>query len=146
MRRFFVFLFVAPAILVAVIAAGIAFGGTGNGTTVPAPQLQTMVIRAGTGMHSPMNFAVRPDVPIRLTIVNHQAQAHVFAISELGVNQIVPPARDGVASRVIVTFTAPYGVYQWECAVCPEEHGDVYATVTRRGSHGTPPGGFHWDM
>jgi heme/copper-type cytochrome/quinol oxidase subunit 2 len=142
-RRFLLFLVIAPAVLVAVIVVGIAAGGTGGGTAVQAPQLQTMVISAG-GEHSPSSFAVRPGVPVQLTIVNRDAQAHVFSIPELGVNQIVPPARNGVAARAVVTFTAPYGVYEWHCALCPDEHGSVYALVTGRTPGGAPPGGFHW--
>jgi hypothetical protein len=140
-RRFLIFLLVAPAVLVGVIVAGMLTGGTGGPTRQQAPQRLTLEMRADTEQY---NLAVRPDRPVLLTIVNHESWAHTFTIADLGVNQIVPPARNGVPTRTVVSFTAPFGVHHWTCASCVRDSGDIYAVITPRGSSGYPPGGFHW--
>lgn len=144
MRRFLIFLVVAPAVLVGVIVAGMLAGGAGSATRQQAPQRLTMVMREQAGQRGPFNMAVQPDRPVVLTIVNYEPKTHTFSIPELGVNQIVPPALNGKATRVTVSFTAPFGVYHWVCGACYDDFGNVYSVVTSRGSAGYPPGGFHW--
>lgn len=93
------------------------------------------------------NLAVRPGIPVRLTIVNPTRETHTFTVPELGINQIVPPALAGTPIRVVVTFTAPYGALHWECEPCHGEmSGTIYGVITPRSPEGYPPGGFHWDQ
>jgi hypothetical protein len=141
-RRFLIFLVVAPAVLVGVIVTAMLAGGSDGGTTKQLPpQRLTLEMRAETELY---NLAVRPDRPVLLTIVNYEPRVHTFTIADLGVNRIVPAALPGSPTRTVISFTAPFGVHHWTCETCINDSGDIYAVVTSRGSAGYPPGGFHW--
>lgn len=128
----------------AVLAVGAAPSWSSNGRKAEEPQQLTLVLSRHAA-HRAYNLAVRPDVPVRLTIVNRSREAHTFTIPDLGINQIVPPALGVAPTRTVVTFTTPYGMIRWRCEVCHEEmYGDIFAVITERSPGGWPPGGFHW--
>jgi hypothetical protein len=84
------------------------------------PKTQRLVIDIygkGHGTAIPSNFAVRPRVPVEITIVNHTAQLHTFTIDDLGVNAAVMPAIMG-PTRITLRFTPKHGVLRWHCVPC----------------------------
>lgn len=138
-------LLVGGFVIGAAITVGVAAPWSGGRPKAEAPQQVTLELWKHAAHSRSYNLAVRPGVPVRLTIVNRSHETHTFTIPELGINQIVTPTLGGVATRTVVTFTAPYGVFPWHCEPCHEEMGGaIYAVIAARSSGGWPPGGFHW--
>jgi hypothetical protein len=78
------------------------------------------------------NFAVRPDVPVRVVVWNYTGMLHSFASDELGVNVAILPGSAAHPSKAVFTFVArKYGVIPWHCAVPCGGYmgGNVYAIV-----------------
>jgi len=100
-----------------------------------APKTQRLVIDIygpGHGTAVPSNFAVRPRVPVEITIVNHTTELHTFTIDELGVNAAVMPAIMGPTS-LTVRFTPKHGMLRWQCVPCRSHmHGMVLALLELR--------------
>jgi len=100
-----------------------------------APKTQRLVIDIygpGHGAAMPSNFAVRPRVPVEITIVNHTPELHTFTIDELGVNVAAMPAIAG-PTRISVRFTPKHGVLRWHCVPCRSHmHGMVLALLELR--------------
>ena len=65
------------------------------------------------------NFAVRPGVPVTLTIHNYTREAHTFTAPSLGLNVKIKPGSPTAPSVTRFTLVAPYGVIAWRCTDCP---------------------------
>ena len=103
------------------------------------PQVQnvSLTIRAGDRASAP-NFALAPDVPVRLTVVNFTHEFHTFTITGLKVSALILPALGQTPKRTIVAFT-PHatGAFRWHCVICPsgahgrrhEMGGEVYVII-----------------
>ncbi len=87
-----------------------------------------------TSEHVPMaNFAVRPGVPVTLTIRNYTRESHTFTAPTLGLNIKIAPGSPSAPTVTRFTFVAPFGVFAWRCTDCPGDmQGKVYAIVGAR--------------
>ena len=143
-------------LLGAAVVAGIVFvivAGVGHITqptasaTLKAPWTGSypaqQTIRSSTSLdilptrgseHVPMaNFAVRPGVPVTLTIRNYTREAHTFTAPSLGLNVKITPGSATAPTVTRFTLVAPYGVFAWHCTDCPGDmQGKVYAIVGAR--------------
>lgn len=143
-------------LLGAVIVAGIVFAiaaGVGHVTqpaasamlktpwTGPYPAQET--IRSSTSIdimpvkgseHVPMaNFAVRPGVPVTITVRNYTREAHTFTAPSLGLKVKIAPGSATSPTVTRFTLVAPYGVFDWRCTDCPGDmQGKVYAIAGAR--------------
>ena len=143
-------------LLGAAVAAGVVFviaAGVGHITqpaasaslkapwTGPYPAQQT--IRSSTSLdilptkgseHVPTaNFAVRPGVPVTITIRNYTREAHTFIAPALGLNVKIAPGSATAPTVTRFTLIAPYGVFAWRCTDCPGDmQGKVYAIAGAR--------------
>jgi hypothetical protein len=78
------------------------------------------------------NFAVRPDVPVRVVVWNYTGHLHSFASRELQVNVAILPGSATHPSKSVFTFVArTYGRIRWYCAVPCGGYmgGNVYAII-----------------
>jgi hypothetical protein len=109
--------------------------------TGPYPAQQT--IRASTSIdvlpsmgseHVPTaNFAVRPGVPVTLTIRNYTTERHTFTAPSLGLDVKIKPGSAKTPSVTRFTVVAPYGVFAWHCIDCPGDmQGSIYAIAGAR--------------
>lgn len=116
----------------ATIAAFSGFSASAATTTGQSafPQVQnvSLTLRAGDRVSAP-NFALAPDVPVRLTVVNFTHEFHTFTIAGLNVSALILPARGQTPKTTIVTFTPrATGALRWHCAICPSgAHGKRHA-------------------
>jgi hypothetical protein len=83
---------------------------------------------------SPANFAVRPDLPVRVTIYNYTRQVHTFHSPGLGLAKIVLAGAPDTPRKLSFAFTpGRRGVFHWLCVPCNEEDhfmgGSVYAII-----------------
>ncbi|MEP7334995.1 MAG: hypothetical protein ABI717_04375 [Actinomycetota bacterium] len=126
--------FLAAAVLAGtLVLVGAVMLAPDAGTAAPKTQrLLIDVYGTGHGTAVPSNFAVRPRVPVEITIVNHTAQLHTFTIDELGANAAVMPAIMGPTS-ITVRFTPKHGVLHWHCVPCRSHmHGMILALLELR--------------
>jgi hypothetical protein len=88
----------------------------------------SIVIQSGDRAVAP-NFALAPDVPVRLTVVNFTREFHTFTIAGLNVSALIRPAVGRTPRTTIVAFTPRLGgVYRWHCVICPSGgHGRRHA-------------------
>jgi len=79
------------------------------------------------------NFAVRPGVPVTLTIRNYTREAHTFTAPSLGLDVKIKPGSRTAPSVTRFTVVAPYGVFDWRCTDCPGDmRGKIYAIANAR--------------
>lgn len=79
------------------------------------------------------NFAVRPGVPVTLTVRNYTREAHTFTAPALGLDVKIAPGSAAAPTVTRFTFVAPYGVFAWRCTDCPGDmQGKVYAIAGAR--------------
>ena len=78
------------------------------------------------------NFAVRPDVPVRVVVWNYTNELHSFTSPALGVNVAILPGSAAHPHKAVFTFVArTYGRIRWYCAVPCGGYmgGNVYAII-----------------
>ena len=118
------------------------FGPAEIGTKVPIEPpagIAKMVLRVRIvpteGAHGertlPLNFAVRPDVPVTVVFTNYTKSVHTFTSPGLGINQVIPPATGETPGTTTVTFTpGRYDVFEWYCVHCGAAmSGKIYAIM-----------------
>lgn len=132
----------AAGILLTAGAIALEPGGPAP-SSQPAPQTIEIDVAdsAGESRVTPANLAVRPDIPVTVTVYNHSRMAHTFTVRDLGVNQIILAGKAGAPSRTTFTFTPTHGVFRWYCAVPCGAYmgGHIYAII------GVPSTqGRHW--
>lgn len=78
---------------------------------------------------------IRAGEPVTITIQNRDEMPHSMTSPELGLNIIVPAAKDGAPGTVDFTFTPPRpGTYRWYCAIPCDGDGQAWAmTSSARG-------------
>ena len=148
MRRFAILLGLAVVVgVVFAIVAGYghvtqpAVSATPAHWTGPYPARETLRVQTTldiyptkTGEHVPTaNFAVRPGVPVILTIRNYTRETHTFSSRALGLDFTIARGSPSRPSVTRFTFVAPYGIYAWRCTDCPGDmQGTIYAFVGAR--------------
>jgi hypothetical protein len=78
------------------------------------------------------NFAIRPDVPVRVIVWNYTHELHSFTSPALGVNVAILPGSAAHPHRAVFTFVArSYGRFRWYCVVPCGGYmgGNVYAII-----------------
>jgi len=121
----------AAVVCAAAIAAGPALGEYPHSRTVGPVQHASLTIAPGGATMAAervlgQNFAIEPGVPVRLTITNVTHRDHTFTIKSLGVSVLVGPAAGNVPTSRTVTFTTRgYGVFDWNCLLCPDAHHEA---------------------
>jgi hypothetical protein len=109
--------------------------------TGPYPAQQTIrsstyldILPTNSSEHVAMaNFAVRPGVPVTLTILNYTREAHTFTAPSLGLDVKIKPGSLATPSVTRFTVVAPYGVFDWRCTDCPVDmQGKIYAIAGAR--------------
>jgi heme/copper-type cytochrome/quinol oxidase subunit 2 len=75
------------------------------------------------------NIALAPGVPVELTVTNTTHELHTFTVRELGVRELIPPARGRIATKTTFVFTPNRsGSFAWHCVICPSGlHGRPHA-------------------
>ncbi len=123
-------LLTSAIVTVAALAlAGQALAAPAASTTRPRVQHLTVTIlpsiTAMADERVPLeNVAIEPGIPVRLVLVNHTRLFHTFTVPELHVSALVGPAHGSVPGKTTVTFTTyRYGVFDWDCVLCPHSHG-----------------------
>jgi hypothetical protein len=127
-------LLTAAALLTAALVAPVAQAGAAP-ASLGATQTVVLTIHAAANGErvGGANFAVSPEVPVRVVIWNYTARLHSFASPELGINIAVLPGSATHPHKTVFTFRArTWGPISWYCAVpCGDDHmgGTVYAII-----------------
>lgn len=111
---------VALALVAATSVAGAAPGGNAY--------VQKVGITILTGDRvTEANIALAPGVPVRITVTNYTREFHTFTAPELGLSELILPARGHTATKTTFSFTPHQGgSFAWRCVICPS------------GTHGRP--------
>lgn len=84
---------------------------------------------------------IKAGQPVTITIKNADEMPHSMTSPELGLNIVVPAAKDGKAGTVDFTFTpTKSGTYRWYCAIPCD--GDTHGWAMTPGSKGIGQEGF----
>jgi plastocyanin len=85
----------------------------------------------------PSHMTVNAGQPVKITVYNYDEGPHTYTISELGISELVPAAKEAgtVPSSTTFTITFPKaGTFRWFCALpCDAGHGGWAMTGDRLG-------------
>jgi heme/copper-type cytochrome/quinol oxidase subunit 2 len=91
----------------------------------------------------PSDLTVQAGAPVAITFTNSDDMPHSFSAPDLGINQIIPAAKDGKPGQVTLTFTpTKRGKFRWFCAMPCDTDAGGWAMTPDRGGHGPDQDGF----